>query len=74
MAAGEVTEEVYISLNSWWSCGESQPNQLNFDDIVNEVTLPSGRTGKVSEHKRAELFMWSYFRLLTSVGGKCDVV
>lgn len=70
MAAGEVTEEVYLLLNSKWPCGESQPNQLNFDDFVSEMAVPSCRTGKVSESKRTELFMWSYFRLLTSVGGE----
>lgn len=56
MAAGEVTEKVYLP-NSEWPYGDSQPNQLAFDVIVNEVALPSWRTGKVSESKRTELLM-----------------
>lgn len=70
MEAGEVADKVYLLLNSQWPYRESQPNQLTFDDIINEVAVPSWRTGKVSESMSTELCMWSSFRPLTSVGGK----
>lgn len=48
-----------------------QSNQLNFVYVSNnEVAAPSWRTGEVSESKRTELLMRSYFRQLTSLGGK----
>lgn len=49
----------------------SQPNELNFDYISNEVAVPSWSTREASESKRTELLMRrSYFRPLTSLGGK----
>lgn len=56
--------------SSPWEWYVLQPNRLLFDDISSEVTVSSWRTGKVSESKRTELLIWSYFRPQMSLRGR----